>query len=62
MQINRYIQKRNIESKVVSPPQLYVHGKDNSLFSKVLPNICQNSFLHSPNLFLAKLYFLKVYQ
>ena len=23
--MNRYIKKRNIESKVVSPPQLYVH-------------------------------------
>ena len=23
--INRYIKKENIESKVVSPPQLYVH-------------------------------------
>ena len=24
---NRYIQKRNIDSNVVNPPQLYVHGK-----------------------------------
>ena len=37
-------------------------GKDNSLFGKVLPNICKNSFLNSPNFFPAKLSFLKVYK
>ena len=26
MLINRFIKKRNIESNVVTPPQLYAHG------------------------------------
>ena len=29
MPINRYIKKTNIQSKIVSPPQLYVHGITN---------------------------------
>ena len=37
-------------------------GNDNSLFGKVLPNICKNSFLNSPNFFPAKLTSLKVYK
>ena len=37
-------------------------GNDNSLFGKVLPNICKNSFLNSPNFFPAKFSSLKVYK
>ena len=29
MRINRYTKKRNIESKDVSPPQIYVHEETN---------------------------------
>ena len=29
MRINRYTKKRNIENKVVSPPQIYVHEETN---------------------------------
>ena len=31
-QINRYIKKGNSKSKVVSPPQLYVHDLPNLIF------------------------------
>ena len=37
-------------------------GKDNSLFDKVSPNICKNSFLNFPNIFPVKLPSLKVHK